>query len=212
MKVWIIGHIPPSDCFHKWALIYNALVNRFEFTIRAQFFGHLHEDIYQLQVDDSGHAYGVGFAAPATGTYNSDDSLNPSFRVYQVDALTKIPINYHQYRLNLTRWNAFPKEENLPWDDAYDMLSEYSLKNIWDLSNLQQLVEQIKKDKDVNKKFARNYWAGNLPQKYNAKTIHCLTISDPIAYLKCQRKLGKYLTQVMQDAVAGNWIESTAQD
>lgn len=47
--------------------------------------------------------------------------MNPSFRVYEVDAETNQPINYDQYRLNLTKWNQ-DTVGPIEWDIAYNFL------------------------------------------------------------------------------------------
>lgn len=48
--VLIIGHIPPgsNDCLQVWSSNYYRIVNRYESTIAAQFFGHTHQDEFQL--------------------------------------------------------------------------------------------------------------------------------------------------------------------
>ena len=49
-RVLIIGHIPPgsNDCLQVWSSNYYRIVNRYESTIAAQFFGHTHQDEFQL--------------------------------------------------------------------------------------------------------------------------------------------------------------------
>jgi sphingomyelin phosphodiesterase len=42
--VYIIGHIPPNNNMNSWALRYNAIVDRFSYNIRGQFYGHTHND------------------------------------------------------------------------------------------------------------------------------------------------------------------------
>lgn len=41
-KVYILGHIPPNAAIVEWGRRYNALVDRFSYIIRGQFFGHSH--------------------------------------------------------------------------------------------------------------------------------------------------------------------------
>ena len=33
--MFIIGHVPTNGCFNKWAKVYQAITDRFEYTIRA---------------------------------------------------------------------------------------------------------------------------------------------------------------------------------
>ena len=49
-KVHIISHIPSgsSYCLKAWSANYYQLVNRFENTIAAQFFGHTHNDQFYV--------------------------------------------------------------------------------------------------------------------------------------------------------------------
>lgn len=42
--VHIIGHIPPQDFVYEWGERFTALVDRFSYTIRGQFYGHTHHD------------------------------------------------------------------------------------------------------------------------------------------------------------------------
>ena len=52
-KVHIIGHIPPghSDCLKVWSRNYYLIINRYESTVTAQFFGHTHYDEFELFYD-----------------------------------------------------------------------------------------------------------------------------------------------------------------
>ncbi|MPC27672.1 Sphingomyelin phosphodiesterase [Portunus trituberculatus] len=54
-KVHILGHIPPghSDCLKVWSHNYYTIVNRYEATITAQFFGHTHFDEFELFYDEN---------------------------------------------------------------------------------------------------------------------------------------------------------------
>jgi len=53
---------------------------------------------------------------------------HPSFRIFEIDSETNIPVNYYQYRLDLDKWNKRTTGD-IEWDLAYDALSvNYSLK------------------------------------------------------------------------------------
>lgn len=49
-KVHIIGHIPPgySDCLKTWSQNYYNIIARYESTVTAQFFGHIHSDEFEV--------------------------------------------------------------------------------------------------------------------------------------------------------------------
>lgn len=86
--VHIMAHIPPGDaeCLEGWARNYYRIVNRFEYTVRAQFFGHVHTDsftVFYEDMDDAGsRPTNLLFSAPSATTF---EGLNPAYRVYLVD-------------------------------------------------------------------------------------------------------------------------------
>ena len=149
-QVYIIGHIPigDSDCLSQWGYRYKALMDRYQFTVRGQFFGHTHNDHVKVNrgfFDNS--PISVQWIAPSLTTYTN---LNPSFRIYAADSNTWLPVNYYQYRLNLTQANlnatAAPQ-----WTVAYDFLSEYNLPDMsvetvykWALSMMMNEAEMVK--------------------------------------------------------------------
>lgn len=57
-KVHILSHIPPgsSDCLKVWSRNYNEIINRYEGTVMAQFYGHTHFDEFEVQyaMNDTG--------------------------------------------------------------------------------------------------------------------------------------------------------------
>lgn len=59
-------------------------VFRYESTITAQFFGHTHNDEFELFYDtsDLGRAVNVAFIGPSVTPYAD---LNPGYRIYYVD-------------------------------------------------------------------------------------------------------------------------------
>lgn len=127
-QVYIIGHIPIGDfdCLSQWGYRYKALMDRYQYTVRGEFFGHTHNDHIKINRGFfSGEPMSVQWIAPSLTTYTG---LNPSFRLYEADPNTWFPVNYHQYRLNMTQANL-----NLTgpqWFEAYDFLSEYSLTDM----------------------------------------------------------------------------------
>lgn len=52
-----VGHIPPgaSDCMKVWSRNYYQIIERYESTIKAQFFGHTHADEFAVFYDSKEH-------------------------------------------------------------------------------------------------------------------------------------------------------------
>jgi sphingomyelin phosphodiesterase len=73
-SVYIIGHIPPANsfCLSEWAQRYTVLIERFENTVKGQFFGHTHQDHYEsVRSLVDGHTVGTVFIAPSLTTYGT---------------------------------------------------------------------------------------------------------------------------------------------
>ncbi len=80
-----MSHIPPGnrDCWTVFSREFNKIINRFESTVAAQFYGHTHSEEYKLFYDETdGRPVNVAFVGGSLTTYTG---LNPGFRVYTVD-------------------------------------------------------------------------------------------------------------------------------
>lgn len=51
-----------------------------------------------------------------------DTNIHPSFRIFEIDAETHVPVNYYQYRLDLDKWNKENTTKDIAWDLAYSAL------------------------------------------------------------------------------------------
>lgn len=100
-----MSHIPPgnSDCWSVFSREFVKIVERFESTVVAQFYGHTHNDEIKITYstdsssltnssDDSNttvttqRPINVAFMAGSLTTYAD---LNPSYRVYTIDGPRK---------------------------------------------------------------------------------------------------------------------------
>lgn len=104
-RVWLIAHIPSGskDTFHDASHYLDQIINRYEATIAALFFGHTHTD--QLQLSYSDYTHRTADTASAVGYITS--SLAPtsgpaSFRVYDVDPETFGVLDYTMYIANIS--------------------------------------------------------------------------------------------------------------
>jgi len=120
--VFIIGHIPPGDSSYtsECSKRYQALVDRFSYIIRGNFFGHTHYDEYRIITEyfNSTNVVGIIYTAPSLTTYSFQ---NPSFRVYELESENMVLKNYHQYRLNLTEANSQP-DSKPEWKIVYSAM------------------------------------------------------------------------------------------
>jgi sphingomyelin phosphodiesterase len=151
-KVNIIGHIFPSSYMKEFGWNYHKIVTRFESTITGQFFGHTHQDSWQVFFDDSNRtrATNVAYMGPAVTTYQG---LNLGFRIYTMDGgyngTSNALLDHESYWLNLTEANLKDKAE---WK------FEYSAKEAYGLESLQpqewaRLIDRFKTDDALFQKF-----------------------------------------------------------
>ncbi|KAE8628367.1 hypothetical protein XENTR_v10007483 [Xenopus tropicalis] len=130
-KVHIIGHIPPGLCLKSWSWNYYRIVNRYESTIAAQFFGHTHLDEFEMFYDEETltRPVSVAFISPSVTTFIN---LNPGYRVYQIDGeypeSSHMVLDHETYILNLTEANARPGQDPR-WTLLYRALETYGMKS-----------------------------------------------------------------------------------
>ncbi|XP_075551077.1 sphingomyelin phosphodiesterase-like [Dermacentor variabilis] len=163
-KVHIIGHIPPGqeDCLQVWSDNYNRIIERYESTVRAQFFGHTHKDELELFYEPAREYYrgrrpfSVAYVAPSTTTFNSG---HPAYRVYVVDGnyanSTWAVLDHETYLMNLTEANVDPQREPR-WHLEYAAKAEFGMQSLepaeWD-----DLLNKMELDDKLFDKFYRFY-------------------------------------------------------
>lgn len=92
--VWIISHVAPgdADCGPNWSNMYSQIIQRYQATISAQFYGHTHRDEFSVFYPDktpssSSQPFSFGLLAPSQTTYTD---LNIGFRVYSIDKTVRV--------------------------------------------------------------------------------------------------------------------------
>ncbi|XP_043467643.1 sphingomyelin phosphodiesterase isoform X2 [Leptopilina heterotoma] len=137
-KVHIIGHIPPghADCLKIWSRNYYHIINRYESTITAQFFGHTHFDEFEVFYDttDLGRALSIAYVGPSVSPYYD---LNPGYRIYYVDGdhakTTRMVVDHESWVMNLKEANLY----DYPfWYKSYSARQAYQMSSLlpkdWD--------------------------------------------------------------------------------
>lgn len=97
----VISHIPPGDdsCLYEWAVRYKAITDRFQHIIRWSIYGHVHNEVHNLvRSVVEGKPIGVQYWAGSASTWYQ---VNPSFRMFEVDVETMLPVKIHTYILDI---------------------------------------------------------------------------------------------------------------
>ncbi|KAJ5635317.1 uncharacterized protein N7484_008630 [Penicillium longicatenatum] len=126
-RVWLISHIPSgnSDHFHDHSHYIDQIVQRYDATIAALFFGHTHLDEFQISYSDYNNrrwdtATAMGYIAPSM----TPTSGPPSFRVYNIDPVTFGVLDYTQYIADISD----PEQTSLEWVPYYSAKEAYGSK------------------------------------------------------------------------------------
>ncbi|KAF8382030.1 asm-3 [Pristionchus pacificus] len=133
-KVHVVAHIPggSGEALEGWAINYYKVINRFEDTITAQFFGHTHSEefnmFYENPDDASSRPTGVTWSAPSLTTYSE---YFPAYRVYTIEGQYAGSqyrvIDWAEYYVNITEANANPTKDP-EWKTLYaSVLAEYEM-------------------------------------------------------------------------------------
>lgn len=144
-KVHIIGHVNPSTCLKSFSENYYQIVNRYESTISGQFFGHQHNDAFEIFYDlkNISRAVSVAYLAGSVTTFSF---LNPSFRIYTVDGSYKnstFQVLDHETKiLNISEANI----SNQPkWKKEYSAREAYNMTSVFP-QDWNKLIEDASKD------------------------------------------------------------------
>ncbi|XP_019379299.1 PREDICTED: sphingomyelin phosphodiesterase [Gavialis gangeticus] len=166
-KVHIIGHIPPAHCMRSWSWNYYSIVNRFESTIVAQFFGHTHVDEFEMFYDEEtlSRPVSVAFVAPSVTTYIN---LNPGYRVYQLDGnypeSSHRVLDHETFILNLTEANAAGPGATPHWHRLYRAREAYGLPNAFP-ADWDQLLRRFQDDERLFQRFWFLFHKGHPPRE-----------------------------------------------
>jgi len=141
--VIIAGHIAPGcyTCVNNWSEKYTILYERYQHIIRLAVFGHDHRELFEIvRSTTTDKPIGVHYVTGSLGTYMQ---VNPSVRVFKMDARHHLPLESKVLEFNIDLANegifAFKEIENKPSTFApmmkdlspvsYDKLSESFLTN-----------------------------------------------------------------------------------
>ncbi|XP_072029445.1 sphingomyelin phosphodiesterase-like [Amphiura filiformis] len=160
-KVHILGHIPPGSCAKVWTANYYRIVDRYESTIVAQFFGHTHKDEFELfyDVDTLKRPTNVVYVGGSVTTYSQ---INPSYRVYTVDGnysgSSWVVLDHATHILNITEANLTDKPK---WQLEYTAKSAYGMESLLP-SDWEKVVQEFKTNDAMFMKYYTYYYKSHV--------------------------------------------------
>ena len=156
-SVYILGHIPPGqrDVSRFWTLAFGTIVERYEATIVAQFYGHTHRDEVEILYDgpERERAISVAYLCPSITPFTN---LNPGFRIYEVDDATNRIVNHYTWIMDLPASNRALKPI---WTLEYDAKSAFNMQGL-------EVDDWHRWTVDLELELASNKTDGELMNKY----------------------------------------------
>lgn len=127
-KVHIIGHIPPDsrECTQAWLYNYLRIIDRFQDTVLASYFGHTHRDEFRVLLSPhrKPKPISVAYIGPSITSFTQN---NPGYRVYYTDEQGFVK-DHETYFYNLTEANTSNYEP--VWRREYNAYNKYNLTNL----------------------------------------------------------------------------------
>ncbi|KAF7171965.1 hypothetical protein CNMCM5623_004235 [Aspergillus felis] len=121
-RVWLIAHIPTggTDTLRDYSHYLDQIIQRYDATIAALFFGHTHTDLFQVSYADPAHpsadsASAVGYITPSL----TPTSGPPAFRIYDIDPVTFAVLDYTVYTADIST------ETTPQWTKYYSAKESY---------------------------------------------------------------------------------------
>jgi sphingomyelin phosphodiesterase len=141
----LMAHHPPgdADCLYQWAYRFRAILDRYQHIVRWSVYGHVHHEVMNVaQSIKNKKPTGVHFWSGSVSTWFE---VNPSFKVFEVDAKTLLPIKAHTYHLDI----ANTADQNaLGWKYSHEVTERYGMKDL-SPSSFVDLANRIKDDENL---------------------------------------------------------------
>lgn len=159
---------------HKW----NRFKCAFCYSSVAQFYGHTHQDEFEIFYDSDGdnlindqpRPTNIAYIAPSVTTFAH---VNPGYRVYTVDGdyqnSSYAVIDHATYYLNLTEANLHKQSEALRWYLSYTAKELFSLPTL-SPADWHDFVMSMRKEET---KFQNFYKIFSNKSDYYARQLAC---------------------------------------
>ena len=141
----LMAHHPPgdADCLYQWAYRFRAILDRYQHIVRWSVYGHVHLEIMNVAHSiQNQKPTGVHFWSGSVSTWFE---VNPSFKVFEVDAKTLLPIKAHTYHLDIS---GTPDQNSLGWKYSHEVTQRYNMTDL-SPSSFVDLANRIKDNEEL---------------------------------------------------------------
>ncbi|RWS25560.1 sphingomyelin phosphodiesterase-like protein [Leptotrombidium deliense] len=183
-SVHIIGHIAPDrlQCSVVWLHNYLRILERYNETIKAQFFGHTHFDEIRIYESPSTkQAMSVAFIGGSLTTY---ENVNPMFRTYSLGDKSVID-DFETFYFNLSLANAIGSKRPPVWIKEYSAKRDYNMKSLLP-SQFDSFLRNMRTNNSLFNKYYNHYtrhsdaWPKVCDDHCKNNILNLVSVSDPI--------------------------------
>lgn len=129
-KVHIIGHIPPDnrECTQAWLFNYLRIIDRFQDTVLASYFGHTHRDEFRVLLSPyrKPTPISVAYIGPSITSFTEN---NPGYRVYYTDQQGYMK-DHETFFFDLSDANKAGSTSDPIWRRGYNAFDQFNLTNL----------------------------------------------------------------------------------
>ncbi|KAI5712622.1 hypothetical protein M8J75_009930 [Diaphorina citri] len=164
-KVHILSHIPPGseDTMQVFQREYRKIINRFEYTIAAEFNGHTHYEDITIFYDKNNSSRATNVAYNG-GSITSYYNVNPNYRLYKVARGTWVT-DFDSYTYNIS---SIVNDSEPDWIKLYSFKEEYGLESTRP-EEISKFVIRMMDDNALFDKYFYNHLKGSNKEHYDEK-------------------------------------------
>jgi len=146
------------DCVKVWSRNFNQIINRYEHTVTAQFYGHTHVDEFEIfyDLENRTRPINIAYIGPSVTTYYG---LNPTYRIYEVSGETGMVLDHETWYMDLHEANHGSFKEPV-WRKLYSVKEAYKFPSL-DPVVWNDFVQRMDKDTELFSIFYNYYHSGS---------------------------------------------------
>jgi sphingomyelin phosphodiesterase len=141
----LMAHHPPgcSDCLFQWSSRFRAILDRYQHIVRWSVYGHVHLELYGVARGiNTGKPTGVHFWSGSVSTWLE---INPSFKMFEVDIETMLPVRSHTYILDIENGGD---QKGLDWKWDHEVTALYNMSDL-SPSSFMALADRIRDNEAI---------------------------------------------------------------
>lgn len=171
---------------------FNAIIDRFSYIVRGQFYGHRHSDhiAFNPRLKDISNIENATLSnyylvAPSLTTY---ENREPEYRVMEIDYDTLQVLDFQQYRLDLKKFTS--KDQNPAFEILYSFKESYGIKDMSIEGGITELRNKLRDNPETQKIYTQHQ-CGGLCEGYSNRTAFCDTTTSKQFKDECNGKAYK---------------------